>query len=109
MIPFISNSRRGKITEEEKGLNTGYLGVAVYRNVDWEEEKGNFWKALKILYILILVMVIGRGEGRLGGNVYLYSKNYQAAHLDECILESLLNVYYISKKIYSNIPCHKKH
>lgn len=82
MIPFISNSRRGKIAEEEKRLNTGYLVVGVYRNVDWEEEKGNFGEVLEMFYILIWVIVIGREEGRLGGNVYLYSKNYQAAHFD---------------------------
>lgn len=53
MIPFISNSRRGKLAEEDKRPNTGYLGVGVYENVDGEEEGGNFGRVIKIFYILI--------------------------------------------------------
>lgn len=51
-IPFISNSKRGGIAEEERRQNAGYLGVGVYGSVGWEEG-GDFGKVLGIFYILI--------------------------------------------------------
>lgn len=44
---------------------------------------------------------------KVGRRVYLCSKNYQAAHLRLEHLHSLCYIYYISKKINSNIDCYK--
>lgn len=47
VILFVSNSRWGKLLDEDRRPNTVYLGVDVYVKVDWEKERGNFggyWK-----------------------------------------------------------------